>query len=161
MNKILGDPRFCPGSPRKAQDPAQCGLPGLLLPPHPSPPHSIHSVLSALSPDPLNSHSLCPENDTLRKTLRLWVCLSPSHALQTPEPRLPGQRLHFLWIPPLLTPQACVRGSLAKARIPWLAPWGVLLLSREGPCGLHLSSWPCYRGQAVGTPPAGVEAETG
>lgn len=24
-----------------------------------------------------------------------------------------------------------------------------------------LSSWPCYRGQAAGTRPAGVEAETG
>lgn len=55
-----------------------------------------------------------------------------------------------------------MRGKeLGQARIPWLAPWGVLLLSREGPCGLHLSSWPYCRGQAAGTRPAGVEAETG
>jgi hypothetical protein len=72
---------------------------------------SSWNTYSGPSPHPPESQiSLpLPKGRYPGKTWRLSFCLSPSCVLQTWKPQMQVQGLHFLWILPFLTSQACVK----------------------------------------------------
>lgn len=115
MNKFTRRFQVLPRSPKEGSDPAHCGLSGLFLPLQPLPPSGIYS---ALLPESLKSPSLCPKTRLVGKHRGLGSVFP----FQIQKPWLPGQRLHFLWIPSLPTSQVCVEKSWATARIPGLHP---------------------------------------
>lgn len=142
MNNFTRRFQVLPRSPKEGSDPAHCGLQASFFP------YILHLRLAStlISPESLKSPSLCPKVRLVGKH-RGFGSIFP---FQTQKPWLPGQRLHFLWIPPLPTSQVCVEKSWATARIPGQHPGESFCSSGRVPVGSTCPACPTAGDRQLG-----------